>query len=223
MTHDIPLPTAIKRIITLLSEAVWRGRRAIVARFGAPRELRQSNVLGFPGLSMALADVRQLQRILRYVFIILAAWIKLPTHRTAGAPAGMPVNASPSQDNHHRPAGEGAGGPMGKQRRMRLFGALRRWREMPGPAPAAFANATRDSVRLLARHVEALTHALLEPLPYIRRMARALRRDTCFIGWRVPKRPPPRHRRTYWEDLVGARAQARFELHERRWLRADSS
>ncbi len=92
------------------------------------------------------------------------------------------------------------------------------------PSPAVFRNAARDRVRLLARHIEALTHALLEPMPYIPRLARRMRRDTCFIAWRPPKRPPPCDKRQCWEELLQARDQAAWELSERRWLkRADSS
>ena len=49
------------------------------------------------------------------------------------------------------------------------------------PKPAVFANAAPDPARTLARRIDALTHALMYPVPYIRRMARVVRRDTCFI------------------------------------------
>lgn len=224
MTHAaIALPPSIRSIVDLLSDAVWRGRREIVARCGTPDDMRRSNTRAFADLSRVLSHVRRLKRVLRYMFIILAAWIDLPKAqmRTAGVPAGKVANTSKVALERSRAAGGGAGDPA---RRMALSKPYRVHFVGEAPPPAVFRNATRDPVRLLARHIEALTHALLEPMPYIRRLARQMRRDTCFIAWRPPKRPPSSNQRQCWEELLSARGQAAWELRERRWLkRVDSS
>ena len=210
MTYaDIPLIPSIQRIVDRLSDAVWRGRRALVAQFGTPHDIRRSNARAF-------GDVRLLQRLLRYIFIILAPWIDLPARKATVTPQRARTLAAPDRAPLAHSGERPARMAVSRLRRMRVGG------ERPQPAPLT--NAARDPVRTLARHVDALTHALLCPMPYIRRLARRLRRDVCAIGWRLPKRPPPLNRRGGWEELVLAREQARWELRERRWLkRADSS
>lgn len=210
MTHAaITLPPSIRNIVDLLSDAVWRGRREIIAACGTPDNMRRSNARAFADVSRVLAHVRRLKRVLRYMFIILAAWIDLPKARN---------RARGTKPSEHSPA---ACGPT--PRRMSLSKTCRLHFAGEAPQPAVFTTAARDPVRLLARHIEMLTHALLEPMPYIRRLARRLRHDTCFIGWRAPKRPPPEEQRQCWDELILGRDQAAWELRERRWLRADSS
>ncbi len=217
MTHAaIALPASIRSIVDLLSDAVWRGRREIVARCGTPDEMRRSNARAFADLSRALAHVRRLKRVLRYMFIILAAWIDLPKTKIAAALAGPRRPPQTPPVDHAQPIHRPPRMTLSKPYRLHFVGAA--------PPPAVFRNAACDPVRLLARHIETLTHALLEPMPYIRRLARQMRRDTCFLAWRPPKRPPPEDRRQCWDELLNARDQAWWELRERRWLkRADSS
>ncbi len=91
MTHAaIALPASIRSIVDLLSDAVWRGRREIIAAHGRPDEMRRSNARAFADLSRALVHVRRLKCVLRYMFIILAAWIDLPKLRIVNTRAGLP-------------------------------------------------------------------------------------------------------------------------------------
>lgn len=208
MTHTVPLPPSIQNIVDLLIDAAWRGRGALVSACGRPDDLRRSNTRTFAGVAAARSTVRILQRIVRYTFIILAAWIKLPKAR---AVPSTPAATSSAQEPGRRPPAR-----LAMSRAVRVCYAGER------PVPACFANTAHDPVRALARGIEALTHALQYPMPYVRRLARWMRRDTCFLAWRLPKRPPVAARRTYWEELELARDQASWELQERRWL-ADSS
>jgi hypothetical protein len=41
------------------------------------------------------------------------------------------------------------------------------------------------------------------------------------IAWRPPKRPPPTHRRQYWDDLMEGWREAWFQLGEWRRRRRD--
>lgn len=214
MTHAIPLPPSIRNILDILIDTAWRGRGTLVRAHGRPDDLRRSNARSFVGVAAARSTVRILQRIVRYAFIILAAWIKLPKARAARpAPADAAANV-----NATIPRAPVTRAPprLAMSRTVRVCYAGER------PVPACFANATHDPVRTLARGIEALTHALQNPMPYVRRLARWMRRDTCFLAWRLPKRAPCAARRTYWEELELARDQASWELRERRWL-ADSS
>ena len=83
----------------------------------------------------------------------------------------------------------------------------------PGVRPVAFA-APRDRFRTAQRKLDALTRALADPMPFVRRMARRLPMQLMVFGWRPPKRPPPTLRRDFWEELLTAFHEARHVLGE---------
>jgi len=220
MTYaDIILPSGVRRIVESSIDACWRGRRALVARYGRPSEMARSNMGAFADLGWALTRVRRLAKILRYVFVILATWVDVKL-RTAGALAGSGGSAGKSV------AGEGAGGPSHNRPRFAVGTPYRIHNDDTPlqPQPPQFANREPNKLRTLARRIEALTQALLDPMPHVRRLARRLRRDICYIAGVAPKRPPRTDRREFLDYLDEARTQARFELRQRRWVkRQDSS
>jgi hypothetical protein len=59
----------------------------------------------------------------------------------------------------------------------------------------------------------------------VRRLARRLERHALVVvGWRPPKRPPPRKDRAFWDELVALAGEARLALSAcHRRLRRDSS
>jgi len=212
----IVLPPPVRRIVD--AAACWRGRRAPVAQYGRPDEIARSNTGAFADLGWALTRVRRLAKILRYAFVVLAAWLEVKL-RTAGAPAGNSGAGGTTQCRR------GAGGPAAPTPRFALSTPYRvRYDEgATHPQPAHLAQCQRNNLRTLARKREALTNALLDPMPYVRRLARKLRRDACFI-LRPGKRLPRTDRREHLDDLEHVRDHAGFELSRlRRAQREDSS
>jgi hypothetical protein len=219
MTHEaIALPPPVQQIVDLAVDACWRGRRALVAQYGRPADMTRSNAGAFADLGWALVRVRRLAKILRYVFVTLAAWLEVKL-RTAGALAGN------SRADGTTACRRGAGGPATLRKPRFAISTPYRVRYDDGttrPQPAHLAHAQPNKLRTLARRLEALTEALLDPMPYVRRLARKLHRDVCFIPYPA-RRLPRTDRRADLDDLDDVREQARFELWRLRGKREDTS
>lgn len=191
----IPLPSGLRRLVDDLIGVVRGG----VRRFWRGGDNAPA------GEAMTL--VRRLARILRCAFVLLAVHLDLP--RTAGASP-----AKPKQTNT-RPA-------VAPALRRPAFPLFARWRvrfdDAPQhPQPTALARAARDRVLTLRRRLDALSRALADPMAHVRRMARRLPARLMVFGWRLPRRPPPSHRRDYWEEFVRSFQEAQYALGE--WRR----
>jgi hypothetical protein len=108
---------------------------------------------------------------------------------------------------------------------LRLFA---RWRIVDADAPsalqpAAFARAVRDPVLTVQRRRDALLRALATLPTLAKRLARRLPRTLLVIGWRPPKRPPPRRRRDFWDELLDGWREARLALSDWRRRTRDSA
>lgn len=200
MTHaDIPLPIAVRRLVDLLLESVGRGLRGLRRRYGAPDEMRRSNADAFADLAQALAIVRRLGRMLRYVLLILA--LEAPT-----TPARHRCTST-SQTPPPPP-------PHTRAPRFVLATPCAAVRGAGHPQPAHLAQAARPRLQTLARHVAALTHALRNTMPLVRRLARRLAGKLVVLQWRPPKRPP--RFRVFWEEMVAAYEHAAWSLRRKR-------
>ncbi len=191
---DLPLPSGVRRLVDFAIETVRSG----VRRF----RRGDANATAAEALTL----LRRLTRLLRYTFVLSATWLP-PVE-----PARVRTRATTSHTRRPTPS------------RRPAFQILPPYRvvivdpDAPKRAqPAALACAERDPMRSAQRTLDALATALFDPMPRIRRIARKLRTALMVIGWRPPKRPPPTHRRDYWEELVDLRAEAVFALRE--WRR----
>lgn len=183
-------PSGLSRLVDVTIDSVWIGVR---------RFWRGGQYANAPA-GQAISLLNRLMRILRFVFVILAVHVE-------------PMPLRPRQTVAKR------------ARRVRLskaaFPLFPRYciRDADAPKraqPKAFA-APRDRFLIAQRKLEALTRALSNPMPLIRRMARALPTQLMVFGWRPPKRPPPTDRRDFWEDLIACFTEAKFTLGE--WRR----
>lgn len=146
-----------------------------------------------------------------YALLLLAAYLP---RQWLGAPA---------RSRQRRPAP-----PRTTVRRRRVvFRILRAHRadiqdaEAPrAPAPAQFVNAHRDQLHTVQRHIAALRHALAEPMPLVRRLARRLRDCLVILPWRPPRRPRDR---THWGELVSTWQEAHWTLGRVRRGELDTS
>jgi hypothetical protein len=75
----------------------------------------------------------------------------------------------------------------------------------------------------LARKLAGLRAALLNPMPYVRRLARKLYSNAIVFKSRIPRTTPKTTERDYWERRVAAAEEARFALSEFWRIRRDSS
>jgi len=184
--RDILPPSGLSRLVDLTLDEVWIG----VRRFwrGGPYANAPA------GRAVSLLD--RLMRIVRFVFVILAVHMDLkPVRpRTTIARRSRRVRLQrPVFPLFPRYAIRNADAPKGAQ-------------------PKAFAG-PRDRFLTARRKLEALTRALSDPMPLIRRMARRLPTQLMVIGWRPPKRPPPTDRRDFWDSLIPIYREAWFHLH----------
>jgi hypothetical protein len=196
---------AVRALVDACVDAVWRGRRTLIAAHGAPADLRVANVPA-PGLRYALTCARRLLRLVRLVFFIAAAWLVLPPAVSRARGDGM------------RPASTRAA--------TRGFRLTRAWTRSQGGdtlQPPHLRDASCDAARTLARHLEALAAVLLAPDAHVRRIARSLQRGDVVVLGVAPRRLPRRDRRHHLDDIAAALDQAREERRARRWLRDDSS
>ncbi len=203
MTHeDIPLPPAVRCTVTLLLETVARGLARCVWQFGEPALAWRSNAGVMAGVRSTLTRMRRLHLILRYVFVILAAYYveatTLRSRRTTAHGSARPV--LPDDPATWRTSFVSSA----PYHAFRDAGAR--------PKPAQFAHAPRAPLQTLARKMEGLRRALAHPMRHIRRLARILRGGVAFFRWRPPKRPPPTAKRADWEELLMGFEQARFEV-----------
>jgi hypothetical protein len=81
----------------------------------------------------------------------------------------------------------------------------------------------QDDGRGLARKLAGLRAALLNPMPYVRRLARKLYSNAIVFKSRIPRTTPKTTERDYWERRVAAAEEARFALSEFWRIRRDSS
>ncbi len=195
-TAAIPLPSGLRRIVDNAIEAAWLGVRGF---------WRGGDYANAPaGHATTLLD--RLMRIVRWAFVILTVHLDLPPSRARASQGRRTRSWRP-----RRPA----------------FPSFARYRVVSdnapkGAFPAAFARAAqRDRFLTAQRKLEALTRALADPMPFIRRMARRLPTQLMVFGWRPPKRPPPTDRRDFFEDLVAVFREAKFALSEWRRRRRD--
>ena len=144
----------------------------------------------------AISLLNRLMRLLRFVFVILATHIELKPLR-----ARKPVARRQRRISLHKPRF-----PLFPRYCIRNADAPRH------AQPKAFA-APRDRFLTAQRKLDALTRALADPMPLIRRIARKLPTQLMVIGWRPPKRPPPTDRRDFHESLVWTCREAWFHLH----------
>ncbi len=188
-THaDIPLASGLRYIVDDLFVAV---------RLGMRRFWRGGPYANAPaGESIALLN--RLSKILRWAFVILAAHLELKPQKPRSPADRVPARTPAVR--FRRPAF-----PLFAPYRIVADGAP------PGAFPAAFA-APRDRFLTAQRKLDALTRALSNPMPFIRRMARRLPTQLMVFGWRPPKRPPPTHKRDFWEELLIAFREARHVL-----------
>ena len=196
---DIPLPNAVRTLVDLALASIGRGLRELMHRYGEPDAMRASNAGAFADVGQALAIVRRLGRLLRFVLVILALRIATPT------PREMKTVKRASTIVHER---------------LPAFAVAPPWRPFRDEDArraqlAAFAATTRQPMLTLARKIEALSRALRAALPLVRRMAARLARDLVVVK-RLPKRAPKL--KAFWEEFVGTRGQAAFDLTVwRRW------
>lgn len=186
---DLPLPSGVRRLFDLAMETVLSG----VRRF----RRGDANATAAEALTL----LRRLTRLLRFAFVLAATWL----------PALPPVRRWVSARKAPR--------IMLRRPSFQLFPAYRIV-TVDGHAraqPAAFARAVRDPVLSAQRKLDALAAALFNPITYIRRIARGLPTRLLVIGWRPPKRPPPTHRRDYWEELVSLWSEAKYAVSQ--WRR----
>ena len=193
---DLPLPSGVRRLFDLALETVFSG----VRRF----RRGDANATAADALTL----LRRLTRLLRFAFVLAATWLPplAPTRKAAARNRARVVLRRPC---------------------FQLLPPYRIVTVIPGAPkrlqPAVFANAGRDPVRSAQRRLDAIAAALFDPLPRIRRLARRLPTALMVIGWRPPKRPPPTHRRDYWDDLVELHREAAFALgawRRRTWAAA---
>lgn len=204
MKHEaIPLLPAVRRTVDLLSDTVARGLRALRDRFGPPALAWRSNQPAAPDLGYALVMARRLHKILRYVFVILAA-------RFSGLAPARPAPARGPRPRHAVDPGD----PATWRGTFSISKLHRRGAGGAHAQPLHFAPATRDPLRTLARKMEGLRRALARPMRYVRRLARQLRRDVMYVARDWAKRPPPLSRRDYLDALAMARDQASWELRQ---------
>lgn len=195
---------AVRSLVDACVDAVWRGRRTLVAAHGAPSQLRAANAPA-PGLRYALTCARRLLRLVRLAFFIAAAWLVLPPATTRPYRGMSPTDKASSRSG---------------------FKLMRGWLAPTAgdaPQPACLRGAGRDDQRTLARHLDALATALLAPDAHVRRIARCLRRGAVVVFGVAARRLPRRDRRHHLDDIAAALDQAREERRARRWLRDDSS
>ncbi len=185
---DIPLASGLRYIVDDLFVAVRLGMR----RFW------RGGVYANAPAGESLVLLSRLSRILRWAFVILAAHLELKPQMPR-APA-VRVRAKTRPVRLQRPS-------FPLFARFRIVTADR----TPGAIPAAFA-APRDRYLTAHRKLDALTRALADPMPFVRRMARRLPTQLMVFGWRPPKRPPPTHKRDFWEELLIAFREARHVL-----------
>lgn len=205
---DIPLPSHALRFLADDAFRVAGGAvRALAREFGLG-----SNAAAFADVGHALMILRRLTKLLRYAMVLLAAYLPV----TAVGPKSVRKRARRS------PQGE-----RDAPRRI-VFSVGRalpfghRDADAPrAPQPAQFANAERNGLRCVQRHLSAITQALREPMPLIRRLARRMRTTSMFILWRPPKRPP--EDREHWDELVNTWREADFTLGRVRRGEMDSS
>jgi hypothetical protein len=142
--------------------------------------------------------LNRLMRVLRWVYLILAANLEL-------APARP--RAKKFRRARWRP--HRAPFPLFARYVIRYDDTPKR------PVPAGLARAAkqpRDRIRTVERKLDALARALANPLPIIRRMARRLPTQLMVFGWRPPKRPPPTDKREYFEDITWIYREACHQL-----------
>ncbi len=193
MSSILP-PSGLSRIVDLTVDSV---------RAGVRQFWRGAHANAPAGRSLSLLN--RLIRIVRFVFVILAVHIELAPQRPRKAAAKRS-----SLVHLRKPAF-----PLFPRYTIRNADAPKQ------PHPAAFARAERDPILTVERKLAALTRALNDPLPLIRRMARRLPTQLMVFGWRPPKRPPPTHRRAYWDELIEVFREAKFHLSEWRRRRRD--
>lgn len=197
-TAAILLPSGLRRIVDNAIDAAWLGVRGF----------RRGGGYANAPVGQAATLLNRLLRILRWAFVILAVHLDLPPSRA-------------------RPA-RGRGARSWRPRRP-AFPLFARYRIVydntpKGAFPAAFARAAqtpRDRFLTAQRKLDALTRALADPMPFIRRMARRLPTQLMVFGWRPPKRPPLTDRRDFFEDLIAVFREAKFALSEWRRRRRD--
>lgn len=190
VARDILGPQGLGGILDGTIESLWLGVRHF---------WRGGRYANAPA-GEAIALLNRMMRLLRFVFVILATRVTLKPLRPSTA------DARRAQSLRLRK-------PV-----FRLFPRYCvRYDDAPkGVRPKAFA-VPHDRFVTARRKLDALPRALSHPMPFIRRMARKLPTQLMVIGWRPPKRPPPTHRREFWEELVESYHEAWFHL--RAWRR----
>jgi hypothetical protein len=152
--------------------------------------------------------LNRLMRVLRWVYLILAANLALPPLRTR--------LRRPRRRARWRPPT--AAFPLFARYVVRFDTSP----TLAAPAGLArAASAPRDRLRTVERKLDALARALANPMPIIRRMARRLPTQLMVFGWRPPKRPPPTDRREYHEELIWIYREACHQLSLYRRRRRD--
>jgi hypothetical protein len=176
MTHtaDIPLASGLRRIV---DDAL------VVVGLGVRRFWRGGAHANAPA-GEASSLLNRLVRLLRFAFVILAVHLYIKPARKRGRAARTTARIT-----LRRPAF-----PLFPPYRIRFDDGAK------GVAPPAFAH-PRARVLIAQRKLDALTRALADPMPLIRRMARRLPTQLMVFGWRPPRRPPPLHKRDYCEEL----------------------
>ncbi|MDX2235757.1 MAG: hypothetical protein NW200_14755 [Hyphomonadaceae bacterium] len=205
--RDLPLPSSIHGIVTVLIDAVSGAVR------GFARRLREGGGDGEDAPTLSL--VRRLERIVRYTAVILASYLTPVTPRMR-ARAASAAPAPPATA------------------RMRSFRLTRPWRaviieDAPEDAAAprlsnALMPARAPGPEALAARIAVLRRAVANPLPLARRLSRLAEAGVIVVlGWAPPRRPPPRRLRAFWDELCMAWDQARFDMARLRARACDTS
>ena len=217
--RDLSLPPAIAVMMDLWFEAVFRGVRMAGRMIGDSEIVRTRRI------------VKRISAILRHCFVLLAVRVEVTVRRPGAAAPSPPA---PSQTAHG--GGDAAAPRFPLWASVPLSGChpvaaageaqdpgLRGFDHPKSLDPGLGLRPPRDEGRGRARKLAGLRAALLNPMPYVKRLARKLAGDGIFLPTKIPTTMPKTDEREFWEERRAAALEARFALSQYWRARRDSS